>query len=58
MAVKRDGEWVSWTFSEYQRAARNTAKGFLACGLERQCGVGIMAHNCPGRGDTCTTIPL
>ena len=48
MLVKKDGEWVSWNWTEYQRDARNTAKGFLACGLERQCGVGIMAHNCPG----------
>ena len=47
MGVKRDGEWVTWNWVEYQRDARNTAKGFLACGLERQCGVGIMAHNCP-----------
>ena len=48
MLVKKDDEWVSWNWTEYQRDARNTAKGFLACGLERQCGVGIMAHNCPG----------
>ena len=48
MGVKRDGEWKTWNWVEYQRDARNTAKGFLACGLERQCGVGIMAHNCPG----------
>ena len=60
MAVKRDGEWVSWNWVEYQRDVRNTAKGFLACGLERQCGVGIMAHNCPGRGAiwNCTTMPF
>ena len=48
MLVKKGGEWVSWNWTEYQRDARNTAKGFLACGLDRQCGVGIMAHNCPG----------
>jgi long-subunit acyl-CoA synthetase (AMP-forming) len=47
MRIKRDGKMVSWTFTEYEKEARETAKGFLACGLERQNGVGIMAHNCP-----------
>ena len=58
MAVKRDGEWASWNWVEYQRDARNTAKGFLACGLERQCGVGIMAHNCPGVPFGYLSFPL
>ena len=58
MGVKRDGEWVTWNWVEYQRDARNTAKGFLACGLERQCGVGIMAHNCPGMPAGCLQYAL
>ena len=38
---------LTYTFKEYEEAAKRTARGFVACGLERFCGVGVMAHNCP-----------
>ena len=47
MAVKRNGEWISWTYEEYFAASRAAARGLLAVGLERQRGVGIMGFNSP-----------
>jgi long-subunit acyl-CoA synthetase (AMP-forming) len=47
MGVKRGGKWIEWNYEEYFAAIRNTAKGFLACGLGRQTAVGIMGHNSP-----------
>ena len=40
--MKRNGEWVFWTYGEYEEAVRATAKGLLALGLESKRGVGIM----------------
>ena len=47
VAVKRNGEWVSWTYEEYFAASRAAARGLLAAGLQRQKGVGIMGYNSP-----------
>ena len=45
--MKRNGEWISWTYEEYYAASRAAARGLLAVGLERQKGVGIMGFNSP-----------
>ena len=47
VAVKRNGEWISWTYEEYLAASRAAARGLLAVGLGRQRGVGIMGFNSP-----------
>ena len=47
IAVKRGGRWEEWTYAEYLGAVRGVAKGFLALGLRRQRGVGIMGLNTP-----------
>jgi hypothetical protein len=47
VAVKRGGEWIKWTREQYNAESRRVARGFLACGLERQKGVGIMGFNSP-----------
>ena len=47
LAVKREGEWKEWTYAEHLETVRSVAKGFLALGLGRQRGVGIMGLNTP-----------
>ena len=47
MAIKRDGKWDEWTYAEYLETVEGVAKGFLALGLGRQRGVGIMGLNTP-----------
>merc|ERR1719367_354876 len=47
LAVKRGGRWEEWTYAEYLGAVRGVAKGFLALGLRRQRGIGIMGLNTP-----------
>ena len=47
LAVKREGRWQEWTYAEYLETVRSVAKGFLALGLGRQRGVGIMGLNTP-----------
>ena len=47
LAVKREGRWEEWTYVEYLETVRSVAKGFLALGLRRQRGVGIMGLNTP-----------
>ena len=47
LAVKREGRWEEWSYAEYLETVRDVAKGFLALGLGRQRGVGIMGLNTP-----------
>ena len=34
LAVKRDGKWVKWTYTDYYNDIVTTAKAFIALGLE------------------------
>merc|ERR1719244_2354767 len=47
LAVKRNGDWVKWTFDEYLRDVKLVAKAFIKLGLEPHHGVGISGHNAP-----------
>ena len=47
LAVQREGRWQAWTYAECLERVRGVAKGFLALGLGRQRGVGIMGLNTP-----------
>ncbi|XP_023334381.1 long-chain-fatty-acid--CoA ligase ACSBG2 [Eurytemora carolleeae] len=47
LAVKRDGEWVKWTYTEYQDDCKSVAKAFIKLGLKRFHGVGILGFNAP-----------
>ena len=44
LAVKRDGEWVKWTFKEYHRDVKLVAKAFIKLGLQPHHGVGIIGN--------------
>lgn len=47
LAVKRNDEWVKWTYAEYYESIQAAAKSFLKLGLERFHGVGIIGFNSP-----------
>ncbi len=47
MAVKRNGEWVNWTYKQYLADSRTIAKAFIKLGLERHHAVGILGFNSP-----------
>ncbi|KAL9986588.1 hypothetical protein ACROYT_G000756 [Oculina patagonica] len=47
LGVKRNNEWVKWTYTEYYEAVRSAAKSFIKLGLERFHGVGIIGFNSP-----------
>lgn len=47
MAVKRDGVWVKWSYSQYYQESRTVAKAFIKLGLDRFCSVGILGFNAP-----------
>ena len=47
MAVKRDGTWIKWSYSQYYQESRIVAKAFIKLGLERFCSVGILGFNAP-----------
>ncbi|XP_076465017.1 LOW QUALITY PROTEIN: long-chain-fatty-acid--CoA ligase ACSBG2-like [Babylonia areolata] len=47
MAVKREGQWVKWTYSQYMADIRKAAKSFIKLGLEPYKGVGIVGFNSP-----------
>lgn len=44
---ERDGQWVTWTYSEYQQDVFIAAKAFIQLGLEPYNGVGIIGFNSP-----------
>ncbi|XP_046571351.1 long-chain-fatty-acid--CoA ligase ACSBG2-like isoform X3 [Haliotis rubra] len=47
LAVKRNGQWVKWTYSQYYATVCRTAKAFIKLGLEPCSGVGIIGFNSP-----------
>jgi len=47
LAVKRNGVWVKWTYSEYDKEIRTVAKAFIKLGLKPHYSVGIIGHNAP-----------
>ncbi|XP_071117767.1 long-chain-fatty-acid--CoA ligase ACSBG2-like isoform X2 [Haliotis cracherodii] len=47
LAVKRNGEWVQWTYRQYYADICRTAKAFIKLGLEPGSGVGIIGFNSP-----------
>jgi len=47
LAVKRNDEWINWTYKEYQDDCKSAAKAFIKLGLKRFHGVGILGFNSP-----------
>eukprot|EP00095_Tigriopus_kingsejongensis_P011076 snap_masked-scaffold23_size669530-processed-gene-5.1 protein:Tk11076 transcript:snap_masked-scaffold23_size669530-processed-gene-5.1-mRNA-1 annotation:"hypothetical protein LOTGIDRAFT_234625" len=47
LSVKRDGEWINWTYYQYHQEVRAVAKGFIKLGLEPRKAVGIIGFNSP-----------
>lgn len=47
MAVKREGKWVKWTYTQYEEDIFTAAKSFIHLGLEPFNGVGIIGFNSP-----------
>ena len=47
LTVKREGQWVKWTYQDYLADVENAAKGFIKLGLESRSGVGIIGFNSP-----------
>ena len=47
MSVKREGKWVSTSFTEWYELSLRVAKSLLALGLKRFEGVCIMGFNSP-----------
>ncbi len=47
LAVKREGEWVKWTYEEYRRDVLFAAKAFIHLGLDPFSSVAIFGFNAP-----------
>lgn len=47
LCVKREGQWVRWTFATYLSDVESFAKSLLSLGLERGDGVSIIGFNAP-----------
>ncbi|XP_023339812.1 long-chain-fatty-acid--CoA ligase ACSBG2 isoform X2 [Eurytemora carolleeae] len=47
LAVKRDGIWVTWSFTEYINDIRSVAKAFINLGLKQHHAVNIIGFNAP-----------
>ncbi len=47
MTVKREGELVKWSYSEYLKDITSVAKAFIHLGLEHHNGVAIWGFNSP-----------
>lgn len=47
LCVKRNDEWVKWTYAEYQDDCKSAAKAFIKLGLKRFHSVGILGFNAP-----------
>uniref|UniRef100_A0A0K2V5Z2 long-chain-fatty-acid--CoA ligase n=1 Tax=Lepeophtheirus salmonis TaxID=72036 RepID=A0A0K2V5Z2_LEPSM len=47
MAIKRNGDWMRWTYSQYYREIRLAAKAFIKLGLKPFHTVSIYSFNCP-----------
>jgi len=47
LAVKREGEWVKWSYERYLEDVRAVGKAFIKLGLKVGHGVGIIGFNSP-----------
>jgi len=47
MCVKRNGEWVKWTYEDYLKDVETAATAFVKLGLESRSSVAIMGFNSP-----------
>lgn len=47
LRVKRNGEWVQWTYREYYMDVAKAAKSLIRLGLEPHHGVCILGFNSP-----------
>lgn len=47
MAVKRDGNWIKWTYKQYYQDIRNVAKAFIKLGLDPYHSVCVLGFNSP-----------
>jgi len=47
LAAKRNGQWVKWTFAEYEEQVRSLAKAFIHLGLKKSHSVCIIGFNAP-----------
>jgi len=47
LAVKRNGVWVTWTYTQYLQDIRSAAKAFISLGLEQHHAVNILGFNAP-----------
>ena len=45
--VKRDGKWLSWSYTDYYRDAKCAARAFIKLGLEERHSVCIQGFNSP-----------
>ena len=48
LAVKRNSEWVKWTYREYQEDVKTVAKEFIKLGLKPHCSVNKVFRRTPG----------
>ncbi len=47
LRVKRNGEWMTWTFKDYYTDVTKGAKSLVRLGLERFHGVCVLGFNSP-----------
>ena len=47
LRVKRNGEWVTWTFRQYYLDVARGAKSMIRLGLEQHNGVCVLGFNSP-----------
>ena len=47
MAVKRNDEWVKWTYAQYLDDVKTVAKAFIKLGLKPFHSVNILGFNAP-----------
>ncbi|CAB4060694.1 ACSBG [Lepeophtheirus salmonis] len=45
--IKRDEEWISWTYEQYLKEVNTVAKSFIHLGLHRHHSVAILGNNSP-----------
>ncbi len=47
LKIKREGNWVTWTYEEYLKDVEVCARALIALGFERRDRVGVMGANAP-----------
>lgn len=47
MSVKRNNQWINWTYDQYFKESQIVAKAFLKLGLERFHCVAVLGFNAP-----------